>query len=82
MTRNLIATISRTLWMDCTGSARGRRFRTSPCFENLEHRLALSSYSVGGSVGPDLNPQPLPPRAPVHPDLNPQPLPPRAPVFH
>jgi hypothetical protein len=82
MTRNWIATVSRTLRMDRSGSARGRRCRTSLCIENLEHRLSLSSYSAGGLVGPDLNPQPLPPRAPVHPDLNPQPLPPRAPVFN
>jgi len=62
MTRNWIATASRTLRMLRSGSARPRRHRTSPCLENLEHRLSLSSFSAGGALGPDLNPQPLPPR--------------------
>jgi len=62
MTRNWIDTASRTLRMIRSGSARSRRHRTSPCLENLEQRLSLSSFSAGRVVGPDLNPQPLPPR--------------------
>ena len=58
MTRNWIATASRTLGMVRSGSARPRRRRTRPCLENLEYRLSLSSYSAGPM---DLNPQPLPP---------------------
>jgi hypothetical protein len=62
MTRNWIATAYHTLRMGRSESTRPCRHRTSPCLENLEHRLSLSSYSAGGVVGPDLNPQPLPPR--------------------
>jgi hypothetical protein len=61
MTRNWIAMASRTLRMARTESARPRRHRTSPCLENLEHRLSLSSYSAGAVLGAHLNPQPLPP---------------------
>jgi hypothetical protein len=62
MTRNWIATASRTLRMIGSGPARACRRRTSPCLENLETRLSLSSFAAGGVVGTDLNPQPLPPR--------------------
>lgn len=82
MTRRWIASVSRTLKMDRPGSARARRHGAAPCLEDLEYRLSLSSYSAGGFVGPDLNPQPLPPRPPVIPFLNPQPLPPRAPIMY
>ncbi len=70
MTRNLIATASRTLLMLGSGSARPRRFRANPCVENLEYRISLSSVSAG--------PAPLIKHAPVPADLNPQPLPPGA----
>jgi len=58
MTRNWIATASRTLWMVRSASACPRRHRASPCLEDLEYRLSLSSVSAGPM---DLNPQPLPP---------------------
>ena len=63
MTRHWTAAVSRTLGMIRSGPARRRR--TSPCIENREHRLSMSSYSAGGLVVADLDPQPLPPRAPV-----------------
>ncbi len=70
MTRNLIATASRTLLKLRSGSARPRRFRANPCVENLEYRLSLSSVSA--------SPAALIKHAPVPADLNPQPLPPGA----
>jgi hypothetical protein len=75
MTRNWITTVSQALRITRSGSSTARRHRTGLCIENLEHRLSLSSCSAGGVVGPALNPQPLPPRAPII-ALNPQPLPP------
>jgi hypothetical protein len=72
MTRNFISRASRSLFIVRSDSARLRRRSTSPCVENLEYRLSLST--VGGSVTlrkhdpvaafvrpADLNPQPLPP---------------------
>ena len=60
MTRNWMMMASRTLTMVRSGSASPRRRRVSPCLENLEYRLSLSS--VGCKMQPaDLNPQPLPP---------------------
>jgi hypothetical protein len=79
MTRNWVTTMSQTSRITRSGSSTARRRRTGLCIENLEHRLSLSSYSAGGVVGPALNPQPLPPRAPIA-DLNPQPLPPHVPI--
>jgi hypothetical protein len=61
MTRNWIATASRTLGTVRSGSASPHRRSMCLCLESLEHRLALSSYSVGGVAAPDLNPQLLPP---------------------
>jgi hypothetical protein len=61
MTRNWIATASRTLGMVRSSSVRPRRRRANPRLENLEARLSLSNFGVGRVVSLDLNPQPLPP---------------------
>ncbi len=50
MTRNWIATASRSLFSARSASVGPRRSRTSPCLENLEYRLSLSSVSGGGVV--------------------------------
>jgi len=76
MTRKLIAAASRNLLVLDSGASRRRRSRANPCVENLEHRLSLSSYSVGFApaiIGNHIG-------APAPADLNPQPLPPG--IFH
>jgi hypothetical protein len=79
MTQIWIVTASRTLRMGRPGLAHARRHRSSPCLENLEQRLSLSTYANAGVVEAirPLNPQPLPPVVveTIRP-LNPQPLPP------
>jgi hypothetical protein len=55
MTRDWIATASRTFGMVRSRSARPRQRRSSLRLENLEHRLSLSSFSVGGGSDVDLN---------------------------
>src|SRR5271166_3658154 len=55
MTPNWIAAASRTFGMVRSRSAGSRLHRSSPCLENLEHRLSLSSFSAGGGSDVDLN---------------------------
>jgi hypothetical protein len=84
MTWNWIATVSRTLQMDRTGSTVARRRSRTPRLENLEHRLSLSSVTAGGGAGPDIifvvgAPRVAALRSTLFgavSDLNPQPLPP------
>jgi hypothetical protein len=65
MTRNWIATAARALRMVCAVSARRSRRRAYLGLENLEHRIALSTYSASGLVSPGLNSQPISPGRPV-----------------
>jgi hypothetical protein len=61
MTGNWIELASRTLRIGAHRRVRSRQRRGLGIgLEDLEARLALSSYSAG-SLHPDLNPQPLPP---------------------
>jgi hypothetical protein len=80
MTRNLIATASRTLSMVRSSSARPRRQRTSLRLENLESRLSLSGFAAPAIVGQHIGSAMVSIRqgpVEVRPaDLNPQPLPP------
>jgi hypothetical protein len=80
MTRNWIATASRTLSMVRSSSAGPRRQRSGLRLENLESRLSLSGFAapaiVGQHIGTGVASIKQGPVEVRPADLNPQPLPP------